>query len=247
MLKKRNVSCAGLYVDSNRPTILKTRIIARHQQVVRVDTELRKKISDKPLVCIHDYIKKNADNVDAIILSDYGKGVIIPEIIEQSLEIKKNRKIPVVVDPKIEHFMYYKNMSIMTPNKKEASEGIKTHINDEKSLYKAGKLILKELNLDALLITRSEEGMSLFYNSKIYNIPTEATEVFDVTGAGDTVVSVLTLSLSLGADFREAAILSNIAAGEVVKEIGTTAINKEKLLDLVQRHNREAIKPGLCF
>ena len=241
MLKKRQISSTGLFVDNNRPTILKTRIIARNQQVVRVDTESKKKINDAPLKKIQEFIYKNQNSIDAIILSDYGKGVVIPEIIEQALLIKKKNKIPVIVDPKIEHFMNYKDITIMTPNKKEAAEGIKIPITDEKSLYKAGRQIQKDLNLEALLITRSEEGMSLFFGSKIFNIPTEATEVFDVTGAGDTVVSVLSLCLSLGADFTDAAILANIAAGEVVKEIGTTAIKKEKLIYLVNNHKREAV------
>ena len=129
----------------------------------------------------------------------------------------------------------------MTPNKKEASEGIKMNINNEEQLFKAGDLILNKLNLEGLLITRSEEGMSLFKKGNIFNIPTEATDVYDVTGAGDTVVSVLALCLSLGSDFKQAAILSNLAASETVKELGSYAITKEKLLQLLKNYKGKAI------
>ncbi len=241
VLKKEGSDISGIFTDNNRPTILKTRIIARNQQVVRVDVESKKKISEEYLTKIIKFINKNKNNIDAVILSDYGKGLIIPEIIEQAVAIKLQRGIPVVVDPKIEHFKYYKNVTIMTPNKKEASEGIGVSITDDKSLYKAGKSIKSELNLDALLITRSEEGMSLFEGKSIFNIPTEATEVYDVTGAGDTVVSVLTLCLSRGCDFKSSAVLSNIAAGEVVKEVGTTAIKSSKLINIVKHYKKKAI------
>ncbi|HPG29443.1 MAG TPA: D-glycero-beta-D-manno-heptose-7-phosphate kinase [bacterium] len=241
MLKKNGSDISGLITDMNRPTVLKSRIIARQQQVVRVDVESKKKISADQFDKISSFIEKQKKSIDAIILSDYGKGTITSNVIEQVVEIKKKFGIPVVVDPKIEHFMNYKNVTIMTPNKKEASEGSNILITDEKSLYKAGNKILKDLNLDALLITRSEEGMSLFKKSEIVNIPTEAKEVFDVTGAGDTVISVMSLCLSAGADFKYAAVLSNIAAGEVVKELGTAAISKDKLVNLVRNYNNKTI------
>ncbi|MBP7653081.1 D-glycero-beta-D-manno-heptose-7-phosphate kinase [Candidatus Dependentiae bacterium] len=241
MLKKTGSDISGLLTDKNRPTILKTRIIARHQQVVRVDVESKKKIMPEQTEKIADFINRQKKSIDAIILSDYGKGTIVPKIIEQVVDIKKTLGIPVIVDPKIEHFMDYKNITIMTPNKKEAAEGSKISITDEKSLYKAGNKILKDLNIDALLITRSEEGMSLFQKNEIFNIPTEATEVYDVTGAGDTVISVMALSLSAGADFKCSSILSNIAAGEVVKELGATAISRNKLISLVKNYNNNAI------
>jgi D-beta-D-heptose 7-phosphate kinase/D-beta-D-heptose 1-phosphate adenosyltransferase len=241
MLKKTGADVSGIIVDNEKPTILKTRIIARNQQVVRVDVESKEKIKINQLEKLKKYINQTKQKIDAIILSDYGKGLIVPELIEEVVKIKNECNIPVVVDPKIEHFMYYKNVTIMTPNRKEAAEGSKTDITDEKSLFFTGKKIVDELNLEALLITRSEEGMSLFKKNKIYNIPTEATEVYDVTGAGDTVVSVLTLCLSLGGNFKESAILSNIAAGEVVKELGSTVITKNELLKLVRNYNRKAI------
>ncbi|HON55555.1 MAG TPA: D-glycero-beta-D-manno-heptose-7-phosphate kinase [bacterium] len=241
ILKAEGADVSGIFVDNNRPTILKTRIIARNQQVVRVDVETRKKIHDELICKIQKFINSKKNEIDAIILSDYGKGLITPEIIESAVKIKNEKNIPLVVDPKIEHFKYYKNITIMTPNKKEASEGSGLAITDERSLYKVGKTIKKELNLEALLITRSEEGMTLFEDDCIFNIPTEATEVYDVTGAGDTVVSVLTLCLSCGCDFKSSAVLANIAAGEVVKELGTTTIKPNQLINLVKNYKYKAI------
>lgn len=228
-LKNNNINTDYIITDESRPTTRKTRIIAHNQQVVRIDNEIKKQITIKNEEIILNSINEVINDIDVFIISDYAKGVITKNITKKITALIKYKNKILIVDPKVENFNYYKNSTIMTPNKNEAGKGIGINIKDEQSLYYAGNTILKKLNLDALLITRSEEGMSLFWKDKIYNIPAEALEVYDVTGAGDTVAAILALSLGAGANYLEAALLSNCAAGIVVKEIGCAVASKTEL------------------
>jgi len=227
---KQKVDISGLLVDENRNTSLKTRIVAHNQQVVRVDREDTFPISKKITNLILKNFRKLIDSVDGVLISDYGKGVIIPDLIEPIIEISNRKRKVIVVDPKVEHFFYYKNVTLITPNHLEAGESLNLKLRTEEDCKKAGLKILKKLNLKSLFITRSKDGMMVFERGKQpKNIPTNAKKVYDVTGAGDTIVSTAIIAIVSGFNFEEAAVLSNYAAGIVVGEVGTTVITFDKL------------------
>ncbi len=232
---KRKSDIKGVVVDIGRDTTLKTRIVARHQQVVRVDREhvaaLSKKITDR----IISYVRKNAKSFNAIVIEDYGKGVISPYLIKGIFKIAKKRKLIVTVDPKEEHFLYYKGATCITPNQLEAEIAAGIKIEDKKSLDAADNKLLKIMKLNAVLITRGEAGMALFVRGKHPEyIPTRAQEVFDVSGAGDTVIGAFTLALSCGASFNEAAHISNYAAGIVVGKLGVGSCSQKELIKKIE-------------
>lgn len=242
LMEEKNIDTSGVMSDK-RPTTVKTRVIAHHQQVVRFDKEDHSRINSdllkKLLTYVHEKIKKGS--IDAIIVSDYKKGVVSRELIKGILRYSKPAGIFVSVDPKVGHFPFYRGVSIITPNLKEASEGSGIEIKDEHTLFKAGKKLLKGLSLEAVLITRSEEGMSLFMKNegkkdeiKHYYIPTRAKKVFDVTGAGDTVIATFTLARASGASMIEACEIANYAAGIVVGEIGTATVTPEQLKEAMR-------------
>ena len=216
-----------LIEDENRPTTEKTRVIAVSQQLLRIDKESKEKLNENIKKDIIRKVKEIIENFDAVLISDYGKGVISREIIELVISSGK----PVFVDPKPSNFSLYEGITIMTPNKKEAYESIKASRNS--SVEEVGKDIMKILKMDYLLITLGGEGMMLFEKDKIMKIPAKAKKVFDVTGAGDTVISVLSVAKSAGATWEEAAYLANYAGGWVVGEIGTVAIDRNTLLSLI--------------
>lgn len=226
MLKERKIDVGGVIVDEERPTTLKTRIIAHNQQVVRFDIEKRERINNRIKRKILNYCLDVIPLCDAVIISDYGKGVISRSLLASIIEETNRLNKILAVDPKVDNFLYYKNVTILTPNKLEASQALRTEIRDEGDLIEAGKRLLSILGARAVLITRGEEGMTLFErNGDITNISTTAKEVFDVTGAGDTVISVVTLALVSGGSFKDSAILSNYAAGLVVGEVGTATVS----------------------
>ncbi len=229
-LIKKKVNIDGIFEDKDRKTTLKTRIIAHNQQVVRVDKENTEPINQEFVKKIIAYVKKIIKNIDGIIISDYGKGVIIPEVIEPIIKLANKYNKIISVDPKIEHFFYYKNVTLITPNHFEAAKAINKKLKNQDDVFEAGKYIMKKLNLKSLFITQSSEGMSIFEKGKKpSHIPTSARKVYDVTGAGDTVISTATISLTTGLDVEKSAILSNYAAGIVVGEVGTTTISFDKL------------------
>ena len=231
MLRNQDIPTGGLIVEENRSTSIKTRVIAHNQQVVRFDRETKNGIEKDTHLRIYDFVKQRVrDGLDAIVLSDYSKGVITKGLVRDIIKLARKNSVIVSVDPKVNHFGMYSGVTILTPNSKEASIGAKIDIEDEKSLLKAGALLLKRLKCDAVLITRGEHGMSLFERGgRITNIPTVAQEVFDVTGAGDTVISALTLAMASGAGMVDAARISNYAAGIVVGGVGTAAVKPEEL------------------
>lgn len=235
-LRKKRVDTAGIVIDSQRPTTLKTRIIAHHQQVVRVDREKSAPIDDNLLEQIMSFIRREIENIDALIIEDYGKGVIIPRFLAEVVPLARKYKKIITVDPKISHFAYYRGVTCITPNEKEAEGGSGIAIENDNDINKAGEKLLKDLFLDSVLITLGENGMRLFEKEgKITHIPTVAQEVFDVSGAGDTVIAAFTLALACGATKLEAAHLSNFAAGIVVSKVGTAVVTKEELLERIDK------------
>lgn len=217
-----------LSVDDKRPTTVKTRVIAHNQQVVRFDQENRDYVGGKALKALLSSAGKAVGEHDAVIISDYKKGVVTAELIKEVLRAAGKKKL-VALDPKVGHFHLYKGVSLITPNLMEASQGSGVEITDGKSLIRAGKKLLRELKLQSLLITRGEHGMSLFREGEVIHIPTLARKVYDVTGAGDTVIATFALAVASGASMEEAAVLSNHAAGIVVAEVGTATADQDKI------------------
>jgi D-beta-D-heptose 7-phosphate kinase/D-beta-D-heptose 1-phosphate adenosyltransferase len=231
MLRVQGIHTDGLIVEGGRPTTIKTRVIAHSQQVVRFDRETKVGIEQDTHRRIFEYVKQQADDgLDAIVLSDYSKGVVTKDLVRDIVKLAKKKDMIVSVDPKVNHFGIYSGVTILTPNTKEASIGSKIEIEDDESLLRAGALLLKRLKCNAVLVTRGEHGMSLFERGgRVTHIPTVAQEVFDVTGAGDTVISTLTLAMAASADMVDAARLSNYAAGIVVGVVGTATVKPDEL------------------
>ncbi len=229
MLEERGIQCGGVFWGSTRPTTVKTRVIAHNQQVVRFDRENKDKVDGKVLKGLLEYIRSAIPNHDAVIISDYKKGVVSSKLVAEVLKCSSPENIFVSVDPKIGHFHYYKNVSLITPNVMEASIASGIEIKDEKSLVNAGRALCKKISCDAILITRGEYGMSLFEKDKVVHIPTVAKNVYDVTGAGDTVIATFTIAYAAGASMKEAAVIANHAAGIVVGEVGTAVAKIDQL------------------
>ncbi len=246
LLQDLGASTRGL-VQGKRPTTVKTRVVAQGQQVVRFDREQTGSPSEKTIEAMNVFLAENVSDFDAIIISDYYKGVISKPLMNQLLirvaEVEKEtgRKIPVVVDPKPEQPDRFYGASLITPNHIEAEKMSGTHIHNIEELRVAAELLLQKVGCQAVLITRGEAGMALLEKGKkLVSIPTTAREVFDVTGAGDTVIAVLALGLAAGAPFGEAAALANIAAGVVVGKVGTATVSQEELLAVL--HGEEKIE-----
>jgi len=226
----------GVVREAGRPTSIKTRIVAHNQQVVRFDRESRASVRPQSIEKLLHYIGENLHNMDALVVSDYGKGLISGHIIMGIRELCESRaKKPIItVDPKTGNFEYYKGVDMITPNHHEAGLFCGFELLDEGSLHEAGKKMISDLNCRSVLITQGKEGMTLFEKAgEPTHIPTVAKKVFDVTGAGDTVIGTLSLGLAAGLDMKSAAILSNFAAGIVVGEVGTSAVRAEELKRVV--------------
>lgn len=224
------LDASGIVTEENRPTSIKTRIVARNQQVVRFDRERRGDITDKSMHSILKIIEKNLHNIDGIVVSDYGKGVISSGLMKELRDLVRGASIIIAVDPKTGNFEYYHQVDVITPNHHEAGTFCGFDIVDEQSLLRAGRQMLRDLNCRSVLITQGKEGLTLFEKSgETTHIPTVAKKVFDVTGAGDTVISTFSLGLACGLDLKSSAILSNFAAGIVVGEVGTSTVKAEDL------------------
>ena len=249
-LKKRKINTRGIFIERKRHTTVKTRILAGHQQVVRVDWEHTHDLPEKLNLKILKYIERNIRSFDAVIIEDYGKGVINVELLGKLVSLAKAHKKIITVDPKEENFQYYRGVTSITPNRKELENAIRNlKIKDtdnrfkintdrlftDKDIDSAARQIVQYLNLDSILVTLGEQGMKLLEkNGRLTHIPTQAQEVFDVSGAGDTVISSFTLALCSGASKLEAAHIANFAAGIVVGKLGTAVTNSRELLERIK-------------
>ncbi len=234
-LKEKGIPTDNILTDPARPTIAKTRVIAHHQQVVRIDREQVKRFDASLNKRLIEAALRLIPQVDGIIIEDYGKGLISPELLKPVVIWAKRHKKVIAVDPKEEHFSTYRGVTALTPNKKEASLAAGFPITDKESLHRAGAEIIKRLSPEVLLVTLGEEGMALFAGdgAKPVHIPTVAREVFDVSGAGDTVIAVFTLARAAGASYLEAARLANAAAGVVVGKLGTADCSAQELRNVI--------------
>ncbi len=223
------LKAAGVYCDflqsEEKPTITKLRIISQHQQLIRLDFEKAFEASD--IIGLQDKAKSLVDDSQVMVLSDYGKGAL--QDINDLIDLGRSRNIPIIVDPKGTDFTKYRGATLITPNLTEF-EAVMGGSHNEEELVNKGLRLVRELNLEAILITRGEHGMTLIRpDSPELHLPARAQEVFDVTGAGDTVISVLAASMAAGDGFADATALANLAAGLVVGKLGTAAISGPEL------------------
>ncbi|GHT39104.1 RfaE bifunctional protein, domain I [Endomicrobiia bacterium] len=241
IFKEKGINTDYLVYDPQRSTIIKTRIIAINQQIVRIDKEVKKLFERRIESKIVANIEKLISTVNAVIISDYGKGVVSPVVLKKTIFLARKYEIPITVDPKVYNFRKYKKITTMTPNEEEAIKGMNAkNIETTEDITTLGKRILKTLDSDSVLITRGEKGMILIEpNNKITNIPTRAKEVYDVTGAGDTVISTMTLALAAKADLLSAAEVANFAAGIVVGKLGTATTSPQELAKAITDFYKE--------
>jgi D-beta-D-heptose 7-phosphate kinase/D-beta-D-heptose 1-phosphate adenosyltransferase len=240
-LRRVGVVTTGVITDGDYQTIQKTRVIAspRHQQIVRLDWEDHGPIRQPVLTGLREFLQESASRCDGIVISDYGKGVVHQELLAVVADLVARKRMVCVVDPKKENYGLYRHASLVTPNKNEASEAAGIAICDDQSLRAAGNKLLRMWRARAVMITRGPEGVSLFRaRNSVRHFPTEPREVFDVTGAGDTVVAVCALALACGATYEETAMLANLAAGFVGDEIGTVAVPRQRLMRLLKEKQR---------
>jgi D-beta-D-heptose 7-phosphate kinase/D-beta-D-heptose 1-phosphate adenosyltransferase len=238
-LRRRFAECAvetsGLVSDGSRMTTVKTRILAHSQQMVRADREDRSPIRGDIEETIITSFKAALRDADAVIISDYDKGLLTPRVLRATLDAAQERHKLVCLDPKIRNFAHYRPVTVITPNQHEAERATGVEITDETSLVIAAQRIREMLDCSSVLITRGEHGLTLLNeDGNVTHIPTMAREVYDVTGAGDTVIAALTLSLAAGARIAEAAVIANHAAGVVVGKVGTAAVSRAELIAALQ-------------
>jgi D-glycero-beta-D-manno-heptose-7-phosphate kinase len=225
-----DLKTSGLLVDKDRPTTVKTRLVAHNQQVARIDRESIGEISADLVEQLITKISKVIGSIDGIIISDYGKGVITYDLLSAIIPIAKENGVFVAVDPKEVHFMNYREVSVITPNHHEAGFISGKKITSDAILADVGWNLMDLLSLESLLITRGEQGMALFEKDRTLTlIPALAKTVYDVTGAGDTVIATLAVAKTAGANMREASIFANAAAGLAVAQFGTARITKDEL------------------
>jgi D-glycero-beta-D-manno-heptose-7-phosphate kinase len=236
VIRREGINTGGIIYDTTRPTSLKTRVIAHSQQVVRFDRENPGDVPAEALKKILKFVQQQLKETDVVIIEDYGKGVIQPALIKQIVKLAKRLKKPVLVDPKEKNFSYYSGATLVTPNRKEAYSAFQALTRRKAaSLEEVGKGLIKAWKAEAVLVTLGEDGMALFEkNGPVTKIPTTAREVYDVSGAGDTVIGVLALALALGAKMKDAAKLSNVAAGVVVGKLGTATVSTQELREAVE-------------
>jgi D-beta-D-heptose 7-phosphate kinase/D-beta-D-heptose 1-phosphate adenosyltransferase len=230
LLRARGVDPSGLVRDPSRRTTLKTRIIAHHQQVLRADEESREALGSGLEAALWERAEGALDRAEAALVSDYGKSVITPGLLDRLLPALERRGVPSAVDPKEEHFLRYRGVSVITPNAAEAAQAWGRRLRTEAELIEAGFGLRERLEAGAVLITRGEEGMSLFTAEGHTHFSTRARKVYDVTGAGDTVVATIATALAARATLPEACVLANHAAGIVVAQLGTATAGAEELI-----------------
>ncbi len=234
LMRDSKISDDAIVVDKSRPTTAKTRVIANDQHVVRIDKEKTYPITSAVEKKILSILKKEIKKLDAIILQDYNKGVLTKSLIQQVISIANESKKIITVDPKFNNFFDYQNVTVFKPNRKETEDALGIRIRNDNEINTAGFKLLEKLNSKYVLLTLSESGIALFEKDKIVRrVPTKTRKVADVSGAGDTVISTLTVALTAGADIYDAAYLANFAGGLVCQEVGIVPIEINNLFNAV--------------
>lgn len=233
-LEAQNISTTDIVRSTTKPTILKSRIVAGHQHVVRVDREDTSPIDKPTQKKLLSRISRTIESIDAIVISDYLKGTLPESLIQGIIQIAIKHDIPVIIDPKGDNYKKYKGASILTPNFGEFIAAIGKTPKSEDEIFKEGQKLKEKLKLKTLLVTRSEKGMSLISKGHKWDIPTKAKEVADITGAGDTVISMLALGLASKLSWEISAQLSNYAAGIAVGKLGTSTISLDEVANAIK-------------
>jgi rfaE bifunctional protein kinase chain/domain len=236
LIKESGFSPDGIVIDGSRPSTVKTRVIAHNQHVVRIDRESRNDVSHIIQDKILSVLRRNIDSLDGIILEDYNKGVIVKTLIKQIITLGNECGKTITVDPKFKNFFDYGNVTLFKPNRKEAEEAMGVKLDSPEDIASTGRALLDRLCAKGVLLTLGAQGMSLFESDgSVSNLPTMARTVADVSGAGDTVISTLTMALAAGATLKEAATLANFAGGIVCGYVGIVPIDKKELTEHVLR------------
>ncbi len=235
-LDELGVATDCIISEPDRPTTRKTRVIASNQQVLRIDKEVSSKVGVKTFEKLLNIITKKVPQMDLVLLSDYAKGLICKDLVKQVVAVAKKHDVLIIADPKSLDFNKYQNVSLLTPNKKEAGLAAQMDIVSMEELYAAGHKLIEQVRLDKLLITCGKDGMVLFEgkNDPVV-IASKARQVFDVSGAGDTVISLLGLGLAVGGTFYESAVVANAAAGVVVAKVGTATASVDELKKALEK------------
>jgi rfaE bifunctional protein kinase chain/domain len=240
LIHETNICSDGIITDDSRPTTAKTRVIADSQQVVRIDKESKNDINGKIQNKILRYLNKIINSIDGIILQDYNKGVLTSSLIEKIIEIANKKDILVTVDPKFNNFFNYRNVTVFKPNRKETEDVLGIKIKTDSDISLAGKELIEKLNSKYVLLTLGEGGIAVFEKGKPEKrMPTKARKVADVSGAGDTVISTLTIALASSASIIEASFLANYAGGLVCEEVGIVPIEIDYLFNTIKKENDE--------
>lgn len=235
LVNETNIKSDGLIVVNSRPTTAKTRVIAQDQHVVRIDKESKKYIDEETQQKLYSHIEENIKVLDGIILQDYNKGVLTPSLIEKVINLANENNVLITVDPKFNNFFLYKDVTVFKPNRKEAEDVLGMKIKTEDDITVAGNTLLERMNAGNVLLTLGEEGIAVFRKGEPEKrMPTKARKVADVSGAGDTVISTLTMALAANANVIEASYLANYAGGIVCEEVGIIPIEFEKLFDAIE-------------
>ncbi|NWF89289.1 MAG: D-glycero-beta-D-manno-heptose-7-phosphate kinase [Ignavibacteriaceae bacterium] len=239
LINENQIQSDGIFIDDSRPTTAKTRVIAHNQHVVRIDKESKDYINDEMRKKIFSYLESHIKKVDGIILQDYNKGVLTPELIEKVISLANKNDILITVDPKFNNFFSYKNVTVFKPNRKEAEDVLGMKIRTNADISSAGKTLLEKLKAQNVLLTLGEEGIAIFETHQPERrMPTKAIKVADVSGAGDTVISTLTIALAANANILEACYLANFAAGIVCGEVGIVPIEIERLFKEISEDHK---------
>ena len=239
-IAKRGIQTQGIFTEQGRQTTVKTRIIAHHphyQQLVRVDRETTDHPKASTFRNLSKFLTEKMEDFDGVVFSDYGKGLLTRKLIQTIISRARQSRKLIMVDPKVKNFFFFKGATVITPNTNEASEASRIPVTDQVSVEKIGRSLLKKLKCNALVITQGEKGMTIFEpHQKPYPVPTVAKEVYDVTGAGDTVIGTMALALGTGphVSVKDAASLANYAAGIVVGKVGTAIVSSEELLKVIK-------------
>lgn len=234
LMEEEALSDIGILEDKSRITTVKTRVLAKNQQLLRFDSEITTKINDEVSSRFVNHIKSLIDtkNIDVVLFQDYNKGILIPSVITSIIDYCNQKNIPTAADPKFDNFFAFENVTLFKPNLKEVSDALGYSVNsdDNNSLKKAAKAINTRLNNAFTLITLSEKGMYLDNNKERVIIPTQPRYIADVCGAGDTVISVASLGLALGISMKLTCQLANLAGGIVCESVGVVPVDKNKLI-----------------
>ncbi len=238
MMRNAGLDTGGVVRDPGRQTTIKTRVIAHSQHVVRIDTETKATCPEHLIHRLIDTIKYNIHSIDAVLIEDYNKGVLSPPVIQEVVSVARKYGKIITVDPKFDNFLEYKEVTVFKPNRREVEEVLGGRLKTRHDIERAGKRLLEMLSAENVLLTRGDKGMSLFEaDGGTIHWGTVANSVLDVSGAGDTVISTLTMALAAGAPVREACVLANCAGGVVVGSIGIVPIDTQALLDATLAHS----------